>query len=166
MPPDSFAVARLKPLSPEQLALAVMQASGLTDEARLALGKNLNEAALHARLAGNVTPFVAIFGAQPGQAEGQQFQATIDQTLFLRNGPLVRNWLVARAGNLIDRLARLQEPAAVAEELYLSVLTRLPTPEEGREVADYLKTRTADRNAALGELAWALIASAEFRFNH
>jgi hypothetical protein len=164
--PDSFAVARLKPLSPEQLAFAVMQASGLTDAERLALGKNLSEAALHARLSGNVAPFVATFGAQPGQAEGQQFQATIDQTLFLRNGALVRGWLTPRTGNLIDRLSRLQEPAAVAEELYLSVLTRLPSADEGREVGDYLKTRTADRTAALGELAWALVASAEFRFNH
>jgi hypothetical protein len=164
--PDSFAVAHLKPLSPEQLAWTVMQASGLTDAERLALGKNLNEASLHARLAGNVAPFVATFGAQPGHAEGQQFQATIDQTLFLRNGPLVRGWLTPRTGNLIDRLARLQDPAAVAEELYLGVLTRLPAPEEGREVTEYLKTRTTDRNAALGELAWALIASAEFRFNH
>jgi hypothetical protein len=66
----------------------------------------------------------------------------------------------------VDRLNRLAEPAAVAEELYLSVLTRLPAAEEIREVSDYLKGRTADRPAALAELAWALLASAEFRFNH
>jgi hypothetical protein len=164
--PESFAVAHLKPLSPEQLALAAMQATGYTDAERQALGKGCTEAALYGRLAGNVAPFVATFGAQPGQPEGQQFQATLDQALFLRNGPLLRGWLQPRPGNLADRLGRLHDPAAVAGELYLGVLTRPPTVEEAGEVAEYLKGRTADRTAALGELAWALLASAEFRFNH
>jgi hypothetical protein len=164
--PESLAVAHLKPLSPEQLALAAMQATGLTDAERQTLGKEPTEAALYARLAGNVAPFVATFGGPPGQTEGQQFQATLDQALFLRNGPLLRGWLKLRPGNLTDRLSRLQDPAAAAGELYLSVLTRPPTAEEAGEVAAYLKERQGDRPAALGELAWALLTSAEFRFNH
>ena len=78
----------------------------------------------------------------------------------------MRGWLAPRPGNLSDRLAQLKEADGVAEELYLSVLTRLPTDEERKEVADFLTGRTADRAAALQELAWALLASAEFRFNH
>ena len=35
-----------------------------------------------------------------------------------------------------------------------------------RGVADFLKTNAADRSATVQELAWAVIASAEFRFNH
>jgi hypothetical protein len=115
LPAKSLRAARLKPLSPEQLAWALMQATGLTDAERKALGKG---------------------------------------------------WLAPRAGNLTDRLAQLNEAGAVAEELYLSVLTRLPDDDERKEVADYLKGRTADRAAALQELTWALLASAEFRFNH
>jgi hypothetical protein len=61
---------------------------------------------------------------------------------------------------------QLKETDAIAEELYLSILTRLPTADERKETADYLKGRTTDRAAALQELAWALLASAEFRFNH
>src|SRR5262249_7805598 len=76
--PGAFAVAALKPLSPEQLAWSVMQATGLTDAERQALGKNLSEPALYAKLAGNVTPFVATFGGQPGQP-GHGFEATVDQ---------------------------------------------------------------------------------------
>src|SRR5262249_54622760 len=159
-----FAVAQLRALTPEQLARSMMQATGLTDVERKALGKNASEAALHAKLAGNVAPVVATFGGQPGQPESPDFQATLDQTLFLKNGALLRTWLAPRPGNLTGRLGELKDAGAVAEELYLSVLTRSPSAEERKEVADYLAARTADRAAALQELAWALLASAEFRF--
>jgi hypothetical protein len=165
VPAKSLAVARLKPLSPEQLAWALMQATGLTDAERKALGKGATDAAIGTRLGGNVAPFVAAFGGKPGQPAAG-FEATLEQTLFLVNGPTVRGWLAPRPGNLTDRLAQLKEADAVAEELYLSTLTRLPGDDERREVGDYLKGRTADRTAALQELAWALLASAEFRFNH
>jgi hypothetical protein len=53
-----------------------------------------------------------------------------------------------------------------AEELYLSVLSRRPTAEEREEVLDYLKKKADQRTAALGRLAWALLASTEFCVNH
>ncbi len=175
VPPQTFAVAALKPLSPEQLAFSLMQATGLTDVERQNLVKDALEGtfvwhmaklALYAKLSGNVTPFINTFGSQPGQSEDQGFDATIDQTLFVRNGALIRGWLAPRTGNLVDRLSRLQDARALAEELYLSVLTRLPTEEEHKEVADCLQRRSADRAQALQDMAWALLASAEFRFNH
>jgi hypothetical protein len=164
-PPSGYLVALLKPLSPEQLAWATMQAVGLTDAERSALGKNATEAALHGKLAGNVVPFIQIFGSRPGEPQ-QGFQATMDQALFTANGAAIRGWLSPRAGNLTDRLMRLKESTAVAEELYLSVLTRFPGKDECTEVCKYLQGRDKDRAAALQEMAWALLASAEFRFNH
>jgi hypothetical protein len=162
--PPLYAVALLKPLAPEQLAWAAMQATGLTDAERQALGKSATEAALHARLASNVAPFVKAFGSPAGKP--QEFDARLEQALFLSNGPLLRGWLAPRPGNLTDRLSRQASADAVAEELYLSVLTRTPTAEERREVADFLARRPGDRSAALQDLAWALLTSAEFRFNH
>jgi hypothetical protein len=165
VPEDSFAVATLKPLSPEQLAWAMMQATGVTAVQRSALGQKLNEATLHDSLAGNVASFVSTFAGPPGQSD-VRFQATLAQALFVRNGSPVRDWLAPRAGNLIDRLTRM-EPATASDELYLSVLTRLPSDDERAEVADYLNARpAAERTAALQELVWAMLASAEFRFNH
>jgi hypothetical protein len=162
--PETFAVGQLKPLSPEQLAWSLLQATGLTDAERLAQGAKPNDAALTTKLTAAVTPVVNIFAGQAGQAE--EFQATLDQVLFLANGPLLRGWLIPRAGNLADRLAKLDKPEAVADELYLSILTRKPAPEERKEAADYLQARTKDRPAALQELVWALLTSTEFRFNH
>jgi hypothetical protein len=165
-PPEAFAVKFLKPLSPEQLAWSLMQATGQTDAERKALGDKASEAALYAKLSPNVGNLVTVFGTQPGQAEGESFQATLDQALFLSNGGLVRGWLAPRAGNLLDRLTKLQDPVAIADELYLSTLTRRPQAEEVRAVDDYLRSRGPQRLAALQEIAWAMLTSAEFRFGH
>jgi hypothetical protein len=59
-----------------------------------------------------------------------------------------------------------QDAKAAADDLYLSLLTRMPTDGERAEVANYLKDRTKDKPAAAQELVWALLNSAEFRFNH
>ena len=165
--PKTFAVASLKPLTPEQFAWSLMQATGLIAAEKKAQGAKVNEAAIYAKMSAQVAPFVALFGAQPGDASfNQEFEATLDQTLFLTNGATLRDWLAARPGSLIDRLNVQKEVGPLAEELYVSVLTRMPTEEERKEVADYLARRPGDRLAALQDLAWALLTSAEFRFNH
>jgi hypothetical protein len=154
-------------MTPEQFAWSMMQATGQIAAEKKAQGAKPNEPAIYAKLSGQVTPFVSLFGTQPGDAVfSQDFQATLDQTLFLANGGTVRGWLAARPGNLMDRLTAQKESAAVADELYLSVLTRLPTADERKEVTDYLARHAAQRPAALQDLAWALLTSAEFRFNH
>jgi hypothetical protein len=165
LPENSFALGLLKPLSPEQLAWSMMQATGLLDSERKAQ-KKPDEQALFAKFANNEAPFVKLFGSQAGEPADLGFQATLDQTLFLANGALVRGWLSPRPGNLMDRLSKIKEAAPLAEELYLSVLTRYATTEEQKEVADFLTRHIGDRPAALQELIWALLASAEFRFNH
>jgi hypothetical protein len=162
--PTGLTMALLKPLSPEQLAFSLMQATGFTDAERTALGDKLNEAALYAKLSPQVPTFVAVFASPAGKA--QTYDARLDQALFLANGSVVRGWLTPRAGNLTDRLAKLENADAVAEELYLSVFSRLPTAEEKKDVADYLTKHAKDRGPATQELAWALVTSAEFRFNH
>src|SRR5262249_45714289 len=100
--------------------------------------------------------------------------STVDQALFVTNGEPIRGWLKPVPGWLIGRLNAMTDPSAVAEELYLSLLSRRPTAEERAEVADYLAKRAAEsdpkkpaeRPSALRELAWGVLASTEFRFNH
>lgn len=60
----------------------------------------------------------------------------------------------------------MAKPEEIADELYLSVLARPSDKSEVAEVGDYLAKNTSRREQALGELAWALLASAEFRLNH
>jgi hypothetical protein len=172
-----FTVAPLKPLSPEQLAWSTMQAAGVVDTQRAALegearkeaeaGKGPLERLLEVRvdekLRGNIAQFVSLFGQQPGQAP--TFQATVHQALFLSNGGLLAGWLNPGGGNLTERLARIEDPQALADELYLTVLTRRPAPEETAAVADFWKAGPDERPARAREMVWSLVTSAEFRFN-
>jgi hypothetical protein len=186
VPEDRYLVAALKPLSPEQLAFAVLQATGQTDAERQGrkdpadvvfdaklppravpaiadLVRDGAEVALDARLAPKAAPFRGTFGGPPGEPEDPG-SATLDQALFLKHGGAVRGLIAPRAGNLTYRLGKLSDPRAAADELFLGVLSRLPTDEERADVAAALQG--GDRPAALAEVVWALIASAEFRFNH
>jgi hypothetical protein len=164
---DTFAVGLLKPLSPEQLAWSLLRATGHLDAERQSpLGQRLSASAFEDRMAKQAAPLVRSFALPAGQDPAQSFQATTGQALLLANGDLLHGWLTERPGNLPYRLAALREPAAVADELFLSVLTRLPTAEERAAVEEFLAARQAERPAALRDLAWALLASSEFRFNH
>lgn len=177
-------VALLKPLTAEQFALSTMQAAGLisvqqqvaeaavtkaapedwkkaSDADKPALMKKLSEPKVFETVRGNLNEFVRLYGGLPGQ----DYQATVNQALFFGNGSVLETWLKPGPGNLVTRLQEKAEPAAAADEMYLTILNRPATAEEQTAVAEFLKDRT-DRVVALGELAWALLASAEFRFNH
>ncbi|MFG0334102.1 MAG: DUF1549 domain-containing protein [Maioricimonas sp. JB049] len=185
---ERFHVASLVGLSPEQLTRSLLTASGQIDRMRAAAAAKydkdnprkgdapLSEDAAAARAAaidaateqavGKVTTvFVKLFGNGAGQPQ-DEFFATVDQALLIANGGEIRSWLSPGGGNLTERLEKLEDSAALAEELYLSVLTRRPTAEEAADVAGYLETRQEDRRAAVQELTWAMVSSAEFRFRH
>lgn len=164
VPSDRYLVAEMKPLSPEQFAYAIMQATGHTDAERLALGKNLNDAALNTRLASQTPTFVRMFGSQPGIPE-DSFLATLDQTLFFKHNAAIRTYINVRPGGLIDRVSKITDTNAIADELFLSVFIRPATPDEKKDIAELLKD-AKDKNAVLTEAIWAMVASAEFRFNH
>jgi hypothetical protein len=185
--PARFAVAPLKPLSPEQMAWSLMEATGLigpqrdaerarlqgdarlealfeTDAKRQALKESLIERAVYAKLQGNVGPFVSLYGGAPGEPE-QDFQATVQQALFFGNAGTVKTWLTSGATSLVGRLSAMPDANAAVEELYLSTLSRLPEGQERLEAMEYV-IRNSAKPQAIEEMAWALLASSEFRFNH
>ena len=196
LPNDSlFAQAILKPLTPDQFAWSVMQATGETDAHRQAINPDsleldadlkaklkagpveadkqplVNkaiEAELHKQLVGHEQRFMQLFGGTPGHPP-EGFESTTDQVLFLSNDGLIAGFLRPRGGNLADRLLKLPEdnPQQLAEELFLSTLTRRPTAADIADVTAYLAGQTGPaRAAAVQELIWAAISSSEFRFNH
>ncbi|HXG08232.1 MAG TPA: DUF1553 domain-containing protein [Gemmataceae bacterium] len=154
LPPESFLVANEKRLSAEQLLASMLEATGMRE--RVLGNKGTAEAAR--------AKFVKAF-ANPEREPEEEFNPSLKAALFVLNDDLVLSWLTPQPGNLIDRLSKLED-SQVAEELYLSVLTRRPTVEEQAEVADYLHKNASRRAVALGHLAWALLASTEFCVNH
>jgi hypothetical protein len=108
--------------------------------------------------------FIKAFGNVPQDPE-LEFAPSLKSALFVMNDPLVQGLLQPGGGNLSERLAGISEPAAVAEELYLSVLSRFPDDGERAFVAEYL-LQQSDRQQAVVNLIWSLLASTEFCLNH
>ena len=109
--------------------------------------------------------FVKAFGNVPQDPE-IEFSPSLKSSLFVLNDPAVLDCLTPRPGNLVDRLMNEADSSAVADELYLSVLTRRPTDEERTEVTDYLSKNESRRQTVITNLAWSLLASTEFCLNH
>ncbi|MEZ6127837.1 MAG: DUF1549 domain-containing protein [Planctomycetaceae bacterium] len=182
-----FHLATVEPLSPEQLAFSILQASGQRSrqvdaelaklnkekplkadqqtEAVLAERRQQAEAAAAASLHKTAASLINLFAAEAGQPQ-DAFFATVDQALFFANGSQVRSWLAPSADNLTARLLKIETAESLAEELYLSILVRKPETDEIQDVAQYLKVRGDRKSAAVQELAWALMTSAEFRFQY
>jgi len=173
----SYRTAHPKALTPEQLLNAVLKATGNLekvyamktdpnaekfDRKGYFTGTNLD---LPPSLDEIRAVFVQTYGKPPGEAE-VDFMPGLNKSLFLMNDKLIIHWLKPREGNLIERLIKLTAPEVIAEELYLSVLARTPEENEKATVADYLQQNKKRHNAALSDLAWALLNSAEFRLNH
>ncbi len=185
---ERFAVSSLKPLQPEEFAWSLMQSVGLVEQTRGSVIAELDknspmsdedkadsakveerrrqvEEQVHEKLKGNVGQFVNLFGAAAGQPQ-DDFFSTVDQALFVANGGPIRGWLNPSGDNLAARLNKEQDVSLLAEELYLSVLTRSPSATETADVGNYLSSRAEEKTQAIQEMIWGLLASAEFRFNH
>jgi hypothetical protein len=183
---ENFGVAGLVPLTPEQLAWSMMQATGETGKYRASGRKEFEKKAkekdakkkpvpadlklyvekfMYDKMKGRVVKFISLFSAGPG-SKPTAFFASADQALFFENAGDLRGWLGPSSDNLAARLRKQTEPKLFAEELYLSTLTRFPTAAEHLAVAEYLKGREKDLTNVTSELGWALLTSTEFRFKH
>jgi len=158
-PPEKFLVALEKPLSAEQLVHSMLQATG-----EIELLSQKEAAKAEQQIARHLDRFRDAFANPPREPE-VEFSPSVKAALFVMNSSAVLDWLKPRDGNLAGRLAKISEPSALAEELYLSVLSRPASDEEQAEVADFLASQP-DRDKAIGHLIWALMASTEFCVNH
>jgi hypothetical protein len=54
----------------------------------------------------------------------------------------------------------------IADSLYLTILSRMPTESERQAIDDYFKTEGINSQQAAIDLAWALVNSKEFLYKH
>ncbi len=91
-------------------------------------------------------------------------EVSLKQTLSLINGPTLGSML-ADPGNRLNKFAAASpNDDKLADEIYLTVLCRLPSPEERAKAVEYLAANPA-KPEATQDLAWALFNSAGFLFN-
>jgi len=135
---------------------------------------------------GSITsPFLEQFG-RPSRDTGLESERsnrpTADQSLHLlnsshiqqkiENSPKLRALFQSASGKS-GKSGRLKSggtggsrrPGEIVTTLYLTVLSRYPTPEELNAVKEYVQSASSRRDAAT-DLVWALINSAEFLYRH
>ena len=158
--PDAklFAVARLKPFTPMQLATSLRVAA-----ADPAMFETLSADEFEKRIEqfeGSARGFAPQI-AQPTE----NFQVGVGEALLFSNGDRVfREFLTDGTGSLLARAKAAKAPGEAVGLLVKAVYGRSPTPDETRALVEYVAKR-ADRSAeAYRQVLWALVTGPEFRF--
>jgi hypothetical protein len=156
-----FARALLRPLSPQEYALSLLLATGdgSFDGMKTADARAKKYRELEGQASGLAKP-----GTLDGRAE--KYQASTGEALFLSNRADVQKLMAPSGKNLVARLAALPENGTMVDTAVWTVLGRAPETDERTFLAEWVAGRKGDRAKACGELVWALVTSAEFRFNH
>jgi len=161
--PEQFALAPLRPLSPKQLAVSVVLATsddsfdGSLDGAE----ESAARAEFHRQLEGRAGGLVEWLDPR-----SDAFQSSTGEALFMSNHAALQQLIKADGGNLSARLAQTADNAQLAELATWAVFSRRPVAEELSICDDWVVRHQADRATACRDLVWALVTSAEFRFNH
>jgi hypothetical protein len=156
-----FAVAQLRPLTPQQYAMTLRMGSASPEQ----FPADLPAADLEKRLEG-------LEGAARGMAglfeqPGADFQVSIDEALLMTNGERIEKELLRDSRDaLVGRLKELNDPAAAIELAGWTILSRPLVVEEQQLLLEYLRKRSDRPVDGYRQMVWAMLASGECRFNH
>lgn len=113
--------------------------------------------------------FLRLFG-RPNRVTACECERTrepsVAQVLNLLNSPNIQAKLTHEGGAIARLLREQKNDEKLVEELYLTFYTRLPTKDEKDVGVKHLRKYPANRRAATEDLAWAMLNSTEFLFNH
>ncbi len=175
----------LVPLSPEQLCWSTLRVTGVldayiraevaeldkqsplaADADEMAKAKRMQQAVRQAcdKLRGNADHYASLYASGPDKTQ-DDFFASADQALYVANGGSVYSWAGPGNNNPTQFATTLTDGAEVAKVLYWSYLCRQPSEDEVALVTEQLDSAGDNRNGVIQEMAWSLLASAEFRFS-
>jgi hypothetical protein len=158
--PRLFAVAPVRPLTPQQLAtsmwVATTDPTSLPDDPRPGtLDAKLEPLADRARS-------LASAFARPGE----EYSIGVSEALLMSNGDRLKDLLADGGDRLVGHLAKLKDRR---EQIIVAVRNIHSRPADDEEIAllsGYL-AKHADRPVeGCRQLVWALLTDAEFRFNY
>jgi len=152
--PRLYHHSRTRPLSAEELAECWRVASGWTPS-----GATAAKSAKSERFRPLESGYMLRFFGTPNSGAGD-FQGGLQEHLYMNNGPL--GSVIGGKGSLSEFVGTASKPVEDrVRRLYLQTLNRPPTAIETEKVSAYLKS-----GGPAADAVWALITSAEFRFNH
>jgi hypothetical protein len=113
--------------------------------------------------------FLKLFG-RPVRASACECERVhepgVAQVLHFLNSPEIHTKLEDDAGTVARLVKEKADDAELTEELYLTFYSRFPTEKEKGVAVEYLKKHGGKRREAAEDLAWSLMNSLEFVFNH
>jgi len=156
-PPHLFVLALEKHVSAEQMHYSVLTALGELD--RLEQEENQKQ------LDKLRKQFVSAMANAPKEPELAP-NPSLKGALYVMNDPGFQKLVDVENNSLGKRLMQVKDFKKLADELYLSVLSRYPDEQEAKDVIWYLEKKKEPKGRRVGHLIWALLASAEFGLNH
>ena len=164
--PEWFERARVRPLSAEEMAEAWRVAVNYS-----AVDPKTKEQLEKGERFFPVGDYQKQFLGDPTDGVGN-FLGGMHEHLYLTNGGIDRLFDY-REGGLLHTLVEAKKDVPLeqrVEQLYLSVLSRRPRPEETQKFVEYISAAEANnkdrQHERFREAAWALMTCSEFRFNH
>ncbi|MBC8350442.1 MAG: DUF1553 domain-containing protein [Planctomycetes bacterium] len=160
-----FSYYHLKRLTAEQLAGAITQVTGIHEKYS---GLPLGTRATQLPDVSMRSEFLDLFG-RPKRATPVESERTCDthigQSLQMISSEYMANKLRDNNGHAAKLAASDKPAAAVVDELYLIALSRFPTDAE-RQVILAQPITDIQRREKFEDLAWVLMNTKEFLFNH
>ncbi len=116
-----------------------------------------------------VTPsqFLEVYG-RPISRDSMPWRdrrSTLRQALHLLVGSTYTTKISAEGGRVDRLLARGASDREIVEELYLAAFSRYPTAED-KAGLEALMEKSSSRKKGIENLAWGLLASRQFTYNH
>jgi len=93
-------------------------------------------------------------------------EPSVAQVLHLLNSPEIHEKLVHERGNIAKWVRAQKSDAELIDAIYLTCYSRLPDDMERRAASQYLQGHAGQRRQAAEDLAWTLMNTLEFVFNH
>jgi len=93
-------------------------------------------------------------------------EASLGQSLHLLNSSEVMDMIGVKGGRVEALSAETRPDEERVRDLYLLAFSREPDAEEKTIALGYLNAPSRDKKKAYEDLAWALINTKEFQFNH
>jgi hypothetical protein len=163
---QNYSRALLKPLEAEVLLDAVCQTTGVGEKFP---GTPPGYRAVQLWDSGVKHYFLGLFGRPMRQTPCEcerNAEASVSQVLHFLNSPEIEAKLGHESGRIKRLVADLPDDGALADELYLTFFGRFPDEHERRIAIDHLGGPTSGRRRAAEDLAWSMLNSLEFVFNH
>jgi hypothetical protein len=169
-----FAYYPVRRLDAEVLIDALCQITGTTEEYSSPIPEPFtfipeDQRSISLADGSTTSSFLELFGRpsrDTGMAAERNNRPTASQRLHMLNSSHVRSKIEQGPKLRLLLSSSRRNPRETITAVYLTILSRFPTPDELKAVQHYATTADVRGQEALVDVVWALVNSAEFLYQH